>query len=125
MHCSIDECTKTVFRRGYCGMHYSRVNRYGDPYFTKTAPKTPGVTAAVRKEYVIKYKLEHGCMDCGFNAHHAALQLDHRPGTVKVRDIKSGQQLGWEALLAEIAKCDVVCANCHAVRTWRRVQKDA
>jgi hypothetical protein len=26
----------------------------------------------------------------------------------------------WDALLAEIAKCEIVCANCHRVRTHNR-----
>jgi hypothetical protein len=75
-----------------------------------------------RRAYVIQYKLNHGCADCGYAEHHAALDFDHRPGTVKVRDVKGGQQLGWEALLAEIAKCDVVCANCHRIRTYERLR---
>lgn len=66
----------------------------------------------MRRDYVIA--------DCGYNDHPAALDFDHRPDTVKVRDIKSGQQLGWDALIEEIAKCDVVCANCHRIRTVTR-----
>lgn len=62
--------------------------------------------------------------DCGYVKDERALGFDHLPGTIKVRDIKSGQQLGWEALLEEIAKCEVVCANCHIIRTserWKEV----
>jgi hypothetical protein len=51
------------------------------------------------------------------------LDFDHLPGTLKVRDIKSGQQLGWEALLAEVAKCEAVCANCHRIRTVDRARE--
>jgi hypothetical protein len=75
-----------------------------------------------KKSWVIAYKLTQGCADCGFRSHHAALDFDHRPGTDKVRDIKSGQQLGWKALQDEIAKCDVVCANCHRIRTYLRAR---
>ena len=25
-----------------------------------------------------------------------------------------------DVLLAEMAKCDLVCANCHRIRTWQR-----
>lgn len=57
---------------------------------------------------------------CGYQVHSAALDFDHLPGTIKVRDIKHGNTLGWEALQVEIAKCEVVCANCHRIRTFLR-----
>lgn len=99
-----------------------------------TLPKSRGirrtrvkVTKIERMEWTIAYKVAAGCADCGYNGHSAALDFDHRPGTKKVRDIKSGQQLGWTALQEEIAKCDVVCANCHRIRTYNRgrEEKDA
>jgi len=62
-------------------------------------------------------KLLRGCLDCGYDDNSDALQFDHRPGTVKARTVAS---LSGAALIAEIAKCDVVCANCHAIRTATR-----
>lgn len=54
--------------------------------------------------------------------HHAAMQWDHRPGTVKCFELASvaKRYLTREQVLAEIAKCELVCANCHAVRTYNR-----
>lgn len=78
------------------------------------------MTPAEKKRWVDAYKLAKGCTDCGYATHPAALDFDHLPGTTKVRDIKSGQQLGWAALQAEVAKCEVVCANCHRIRTTTR-----
>ena len=118
--CNVEGCTSLAKRVGMCTRHYSRVRRYGNPHTLRQATKTEGVSPAFKKAWVIAYKLEHGCADCGYKAHHAALDFDHRPGTSKVRDIKSGQQLGWVALQEEVAKCDVVCANCHRIRTFVR-----
>lgn len=74
------------------------------------------------KAQVIKqYKIDHGCADCGYNAHSAALEFDHRPGSIKLFNV--GEKIGtWSMtrLMEEIAKCEVVCANCHAVRTESR-----
>jgi hypothetical protein len=67
---------------------------------------------------LVAIKLESGCVDCGYNVHAAALQFDHRPDEDKSFDVSSKQ--GWTATEQEIAKCDVVCANCHAVRTYTR-----
>lgn len=103
-----------------CHKHYSRWIRHGDPLVLLRATSTDGVTREFKRQYVEDYKLKHGCVDCGYNAHSAALDFDHLPGTTKVRDIKSGQHLGWLALLTEIAKCEVVCANCHRIRTAAR-----
>lgn len=122
MTCTVRGCgvERKPGRRGFCGRHYSLWYKNGDPLVQKRATSTDGVTQEIKKKYVDEYKLEHGCSDCGYNAHPAALDFDHLPGTVKVRDIKSGQQLGWQALLDEIAKCEVVCANCHRIRTAAR-----
>jgi hypothetical protein len=33
--CKIDECTKDTWAKGWCGTHYRRWQRYGDPLFVK------------------------------------------------------------------------------------------
>lgn len=118
--CTIEGCGLKHQGNGFCRVHYKRWYRYGDPLVQKQATPNRGKDPLARRAHVIQHKLNSGCVDCGYNDHHAALDFDHRPGTIKVRDIKSGQQLGWVALLAEIAKCDVVCANCHRIRTYQR-----
>jgi hypothetical protein len=67
------------------------------------------------------------CKDCGVTD-FAVLEFDHRDPATKVRDISSlaGGAGSWRAIEAEIAKCDVVCANCHRKRTaahfnWRKL----
>jgi hypothetical protein len=61
------------------------------------------------------------CTDCGGTFHHAAMQFDHVK-TDKIMDIaRMKNNSGSTArLLREIAKCELVCANCHHIRTWRR-----
>lgn len=62
------------------------------------------------------------CADCGHTFDPVCMDFDHRPGEIKVADIaRLSARGGSEAvLLAEIAKCDVVCACCHRLRTKRR-----
>lgn len=72
-----------------------------------------------QREKVNQYKLDHGCADCGYRANAVALQFDHVRGR-KEFDIAHAIGVGWARLAAEIEKCDVVCANCHAIRTYER-----
>lgn len=60
------------------------------------------------------------CADCGGTFDPVCMDFDHRPGEHKAFTI-SGNPGGrsLDATLAEIAKCDVVCANCHRIRTLR------
>jgi hypothetical protein len=73
-------------------------------------------------ERVATIKLERGCIDCGFRAHPAALQFDHRDPNDKVAGVSflAMRSAPWAVIEAEIAKCDVRCANCHAIRTAER-----
>lgn len=38
MHCSILGCDKPAEKRGWCGMHYRRWQRHGDPYRERPSP---------------------------------------------------------------------------------------
>jgi hypothetical protein len=63
-----------------------------------------------------------GCKDCGYNTHLQALEFDHLDGTDKKHDVARmlNASYSFEAIAAEAAKCELVCANCHRVRTAER-----
>jgi hypothetical protein len=49
------------------------------------------------------------------------MQWDHLPGTEKAANLGDLARRGNRArVLDEIAKCELVCANCHAMRTFSR-----
>lgn len=61
------------------------------------------------------------CADCRVEFPHYVMEFDHRDGEDKVDAVSRLMTTAWtSALLAEIAKCDVVCANCHRIRTYLR-----
>lgn len=56
-------------------------------------------------------------MDCGIRD-PIVLTHDHRDPQDKYKKISEMiTNNSWERIEQEIAKCDVVCANCHAIRT--------
>lgn len=61
------------------------------------------------------------CRDCGQTFPTEAMQWDHLPGFEKVGEISSDF---WgrprDDILRELRKCELVCANCHVIRTFRR-----
>jgi hypothetical protein len=70
-----------------------------------------------------RYKESSGCMDCHVEYPHYMLEFDHRPEHKKLDNVyrvlkKYGVDMAWK----EISKCDVVCANCHKIRTWQRLE---
>lgn len=74
-----------------------------------------------RMDYINAYKMARGCADCGWCEHPHALEFDHRPGEEKIDDVTKFRLRGTVAdLIAEMKKCDVVCANCHRIRTAER-----
>lgn len=49
------------------------------------------------------------------------MEFDHLPGTTKHSDVATLVVRGCTQLAyAEVLKCELVCANCHAVRTYER-----
>ncbi len=79
--------------------------------------------AAQRKtDYLIELREKTPCMDCGTNYPYYIMEFDHRE---KLPESRVTTLVGnsWKKLLTEIEKCDIVCANCHRVRTWQRRQE--
>ena len=80
-----------------------------------------------RREEITKLlnsiKIERGCADCGYNEHPAALDFDHLPGSEKLISIGQQKNRARSEVLTEVEKCEVVCANCHRIRTAKRGRK--
>jgi hypothetical protein len=76
--------------------------------------------ARLRRErtlFLLEFFEAHPCVDCG-ETDPVVLEFDHLASTTKSFNI--GQVLidrNWQAILDEIEKCQVVCANCHRRRT--------
>jgi hypothetical protein len=63
------------------------------------------------------------CADCGDKHPFYVMQFDHLPEYEKLCMISTGLSSGIggrKAILEETKKCEVVCANCHMVRTYKR-----
>ena len=71
------------------------------------------------QEFIRSYKLSKGCTDCGYNKHHAALEFDHVTGEKKFNVCNARSIMQAKG---EIEKCEVVCSNCHKIRTFERLQ---
>ncbi len=61
------------------------------------------------------------CMDCEIKYPPYVMDFDHRDGEIKIAGVgRLASNAGIEKILAEIKKCDIVCANCHRIRTHKR-----
>ena len=76
------------------------------------------------KKRLTEIKVSTGCIDCG-NKNPIVLDFDHlKDKKYNVsRMIHDG--FSWAAIKKEIAKCEVVCANCHRIRTHERLTSKA
>ncbi len=71
-----------------------------------------------RWAYLIDFFAANPCSDCG-ETDPLVLEFDHLED--KAFDISQGLiSRPWTVVLDEVAKCDVVCANCHRRRTAQR-----
>lgn len=71
------------------------------------------------QEFVQKVK-ERPCVDCGNRFPAPVMEFDHRIAEEKSFNLSRARDYSFAQVVEEIAKCDLVCANCHRVRTWRQ-----
>lgn len=96
--------------------YYSRVVKHDPEKLAAHMARSARGQRATRR-WLSEYKMERGCVDCGFNRHPAALQLDHTGE--KSADISSLRS-SVKRMMTEIeaGECVVRCANCHSIKTW-------
>jgi hypothetical protein len=101
-------------RAAYKQEHYA-ANRQR---YIANAGRRKQALIAERTAYLIELFRERPCVDCG-ETDPLVLEFDHLGH--KNFDIAKGlPNRNWQAVLNEIATCDVVCANCHRRRTSLR-----
>lgn len=80
--------------------------------------------ATYRQQYAARRALidglkNHPCQDCGNSYPSYVMEFHHRDPATKV--FKVAVALVYYSLnkvFEEIAKCDLLCANCHRIREW-------
>jgi hypothetical protein len=73
------------------------------------------------KEIIRNIKESSPCSDCQIFYPYYIMQFDHVEPENKVDAVnRLLTTSGIEKVLNEVSKCDLVCANCHAFRTWKR-----
>lgn len=70
-----------------------------------------------------KLKETTPCTDCGKYYPYFVMDWDHREGENKTSGVSKLLQQGTiNKMLSEIQKCDLVCSNCHRIRTFTRLE---
>lgn len=98
-------------------------------YYLGSNQRAKNVQRSQRRRSDIRQKIAEikeavGCVDCGIKYPYYVLDFDHLTNDNKVDNIaKMVTYLPVEEILREIDKCEVVCANCHRERTFKRSQK--
>lgn len=74
-----------------------------------------------KRSFLIEYK-NKPCLDCGIKYPFYVMDLDHRDFKNKVNNVSRMFTANWslEKIKNEASKCDVVCANCHRIRTYKK-----
>lgn len=117
------------YRDGYCNSCKECKKRYQlkhrktnpfpkwkqDLYLEKIKERTKRLRAIVLKA---KNK---PCTDCKTSFPYMCMDFDHVKGE-KEFNIGHYSHYGEKRLIDEIAKCEVVCSNCHRVRTFKKEQ---
>lgn len=117
---------KAAYDRAYRAAHYAPRAAYQTAYRAAHQEQVRAnrvAYTAANRAVIRDAKAASGCVDCG-ERDPIVLDFDHVRGR-KVRNVGMMYSSSTAALLAEIAKCEVRCANCHRRATHSRRQKAA
>ncbi len=75
------------------------------------------------RKYIINIK-NVPCMDCKVSYPSYVMDFDHREGEIKIKEISRLLNCSKQLIDKEISKCDIVCSNCHRIRTHKRLNNN-
>lgn len=95
-----------------CRREYQRARRAAGLHGRGNRPAHRKRDKARKRAAIAAYRDERGCQRCGASEN---LHLHHRDPTTKVAAISElvDDRASWARILAELMKCDVLCADCH------------
>lgn len=108
-------------------LHHCRSckNAYHREYSARNKEKVSNYRRS-RKEEIKKWFNEEAknkpCADCGNQFPACCMDFDHLEQGTKTKTLANlvGDGYSKERILKEIEKCDLVCSNCHRIRTRDR-----
>jgi hypothetical protein len=95
-----------------CNLDRMRSNR------VRSQERASKLKRRIRGRDLIIQSKSKPCADCGIKYPPYVMDFDHLGD--KLFNIPANTELSVSKLLSEIAKCDVVCSNCHRQRTFQR-----
>ena len=78
------------------------------------------------RAWMASLKVDIACADCGETFPTYVMHWDHLPGFEKIESISVlVGRFPRNLVLEELKKCELVCANCHVLRTISRAARSA
>ena len=86
--------------------------------------KSEKLSIAKQKAYLAQYlrdlKTKTPCVDCRISYPYYVMDFDHVRGQKHANVMELVSTLSKKKIDEEIAKCEIVCSNCHRIRTHMR-----
>lgn len=98
-----------------CHRAHSAEWRAKDPERAKAAVRR----STLKKKAIVAEAKARPCTDCGGTFPAVAMDLHHRDPSQKEFGVAQFGKVGVKRLVAEITKCDPLCACCHRIRHAR------
>jgi hypothetical protein len=105
-----------------CRNSYDR--RYYREHSRSARLERRGAQITAARLWMAELKSGVPCADCGETFPIYVMQWDHLPEFEKIAEVSSMvASRTREAVLEELKKCELVCANCHVMRTVARATR--
>jgi len=92
-----------------------RIGRRCSNASVKRIPAAQKIRKEINTNLINRYKIEHGCKRCGYNANLNFLDLQSREPDKKVPKIEKLLQLPKKDLIHELENCEVQCIYCRSL----------